>query len=153
MKNLISFTTLIVMAILTSSYSILKDDEGVPPDYGSKETTLIIIKLTKMKRQNEKIKDVFTDNYKGKFVMEDTLDEKYDDIDKYGYVFTPRAFWNNASGSGETRMAAYWSYSGTLTDRSTGTKYPIGYQGGAYGPFYKSYAKRLEKVRAKNAAN
>jgi hypothetical protein len=153
MKTLISITMLIVATILTSSYSILKDDEGVPPDYGSKETTLIIIKLTKMKRQNEKIIDVFTDNYKGKFVMEDTLDEKYNDVDKYGYVFTPRAFWNEASGSGETRMAAYWSYSGTLTDRSTGTKYPIGYQGGAYGPFYKSYAKRLEKVRAKNAAN
>ena len=153
MKNVISFTILIVIAILTSSYSILKDDEGVPPDYGSKETTLIILKLTKMKRQNEKIKDVFTDYYKGKFVMEDTLDEKYNDVDKYGYVFTPRAFWNEASGSGNTRMAASWSYSGTLTDRSTGTKYPIGYQGGAYGPFYKSYAKRLEKVRAKNASN
>ena len=153
MKTLISITMLIVVTILTSSYSILKDDEGVPPDYGSKETTLIIIKLTKMKPQNEKIKDVFTDNYKGKFVMEDTLDEKYIDVDKFGYVFTPRAFWNEASGSGNTRMAASWSYSGTLTDRSTGTKYPIGYQGGAYGPFYKSYAKRLEKVRAKNASN
>lgn len=153
MKNVISFTMLIMTVILISSFSILKDDEGVPPDYGSRETTLIILKLTKMKRQNEKINDVFTDNYKGKFVMVDTLDEKYNDVDKYGYVFTPRAFWNEASGSGDSRMAASWSYSGTLTDRSTGTKYPIGYQGGAFGPFYKSYAKRLEKVRAKNATN
>ena len=69
MKNVISFTMLIMTVILTSSFSILKDDEGVPPDYGSRETTLIILKLTKMKQQNEKIKDVFTDNYKGKFVM------------------------------------------------------------------------------------
>ena len=144
---------LIMTVILISSFSNLKDDEGVPPDYGSKETTLIILKLTKMNRVNEKIKDVFTDNYKGKFVMEDTLDEKYNDVDKYRYVFTPTVSWNEASGSGGTRMAAYWSYSGTLSDRSTGTKYPIGYEGGAFGPFYKSYAKRLEKVRAKNAAN
>ena len=143
----------IMTVILISSFSNLKDDEGVPPDYGSKETTLIILKLTKMNRVNEKIKDVFTDNYKGKFVMEDTLDEKYNDVDKYRYVFTPTVSWNEASGSGGTRMAAYWSYSGTLSDRSTGTKYPIGYEGGAFGPFYKSYAKRLEKVRAKNAAN
>ena len=153
MKNVISFTMFIMTVILISSFSNLKDDEGVPPDYGSKETTLIILKLTKMNRVNEKIKDVFTDNYKGKFVMEDTLDEKYNDVDKYRYVFTPTVSWNEASGSGGTRMAAYWSYSGTLSDRSTGTKYPIGYEGGAFGPFYKSYAKRLEKVRAKNAAN
>ena len=144
---------LIMTVILISSFSNLKDDEGVPPDYGRKETTLIILKLTKMNRVNEKIKDVFTDNYKGKFVMVDTVDEKYNDVDKYGYVFTPTVSWNEASGSGDTRMAAYWAYSGTLSDRSTGTKYPIGYEGGAFGPFYKSYAKRLEKVRAKNAAN
>ena len=68
---------LIMTIILISSFSNLKDDEGVPPDYGSKETTLIILKLTQMNRVNEKIKDVFTDNYKGKFVMVDTVDEKW----------------------------------------------------------------------------
>jgi hypothetical protein len=143
--------TLALLAVLTSSFTLLmKGDEGVPPDFGKTETTLVIRNLEKMKTQNKKIREIFTEYYKGKFVMTDSS-AQYADIDEYRYVLTPVAIWNPATGMGDSRMPANWTYTASITDRKTGSVYPVGYEGGAYGPFFKSYAKRLEKARAMNS--
>lgn len=154
--NIYSRIILIVITLsVFSSFSLaLKGDEGVPPDFGKSNSTLLIVKLVKMNKQNEKIQKIFTEYYKGKFEMvENADDSKYSNTDEYRFVMTPRAIWNEATGMGDSRMAASWSYSAYITDKSTGKIYQVGFEGGAYGPFFKDYAKRLEKARAANAGN
>jgi hypothetical protein len=154
--NIYSRTILLVIALsVFSSFSLaLKGDEGVPPDFGKSNSTLLIVKLVKMNKQNEKIQKIFTEYYKGKFEMvENADDSKYSNTDEYRFVMYTRAIWNEASGMGDSRMPASWSYSAYIIDKSTGKKYPVGFEGGAYGPFFKDYAIRLEKARAANAGN
>jgi hypothetical protein len=154
MKTILTSFSFLFLLTLNYSFaplSIAKDDDGVPPDFGSRETTLLIMKLEKMNAQNKKISEIFSKYYKGKFKMIESLDESYADTDKFGYVLMTRATFNPASGMGATRMPASWAYTGSIVDRVADKTYPVGYEGGAYGPFFKAYAKRIEKMRAKNS--
>ncbi len=156
MKNALTGLTLIIILLIVSSFSnsiIVKGDEGVPPDFGKTETTLIIMKLAKMKTANKNIEENFTKHYKGKFIMVDELNETYSDTEKFKYVMNTLAMWQPATGMGNTRMPASYTYTGSIVDRVTNKSYGVGYEGAAYGPFFKNYAKRLDAARLKNSSN
>jgi hypothetical protein len=133
-----------------------KDKPGIPPNLGKSETTMLVVKMPKMNKENTKLQSVFEEYYKGKYKMIEAgaLDKpEYADTEKFGFVFNYKSRFQEATGFGSTRDPAHWVYTAEVIDRATNQTYALDYEGDAYGPFFKSYVKKLEAARAKNAGN
>ncbi len=129
---------------------INKDDKNVPADFGKDKSPVLVVKWKK--KYNNKVAKYFKEYYKGEylFISRKELQTTYTDTLKYRYIFGNDFFVTSrvAGMPGESSG----SLSFRLTDRATNKTYETGVSSGtSWGTIAKTYIKKLEKAREKNA--
>ena len=147
----IAFLFLLVGLVNTASAQrVFRDQDPVPPDFGKAPGTLLVVRSS-MKSLNKALDDVFSEYYKGPFKVidpEDLSKPDYADTETYRYTFNTSIGRIEASGMGDTRIAASNTYTYDVADRLTGKTNGLDFVGGAYKGLMKDYAKKLEEVRS-----
>ena len=155
----------------TAAMKTTIDDDGkqIPPGFGKKNETLLVI--MKGKRSYDKyLEKNFEQNYFGKYIIIDKaelISAKFKNTDTYRYVFEEDYHQETPEYSGSQIAAAnkralergggpgvdytpniYAKFQ--VTDRKSGIIYRTKHGTGAFSAWMKAYIQALEKARQKN---
>jgi len=151
--------------VLNSCGSIVKSEASnkmtvengaIPPDLGKDNSTLICVLKGRDSRDNYMKKHI-KKNYNGKyeFVLESDLNsEKYNDSDKYRYLFDYNAgsvqstSFSSPTNGFETRNLPTSSY--FIKDRKSNEYYFSNISSGFFSKLIEAYSINMEKVRLAN---
>jgi len=129
------------------------ENGAIPPDFGEKNTVLMCI-ITGKKSYDRYIEKHVTNEYKGQYefvLREDIYNEKYNDIDKYRYLFDLDVITKNVntySGTeaytNQIRSASYF-----ILDRKTNDTYQSPVTSSFFSKIIQAYMINLEATRLK----
>ena len=161
---------LLLVSCMASMKNTIDDDgQQIPPGFGKKTETLLVIR--KNKRSYDKyLEKNFEENYFGKYVIidaADTVNQRYKNTDIYRYIFAEDYHMETPTYTAGQRAAAdqtqterrggpgldytpdvYAKFQ--VRDRKSGTVYRTKHGTGAFAAWMKAYIQALEKARQKN---
>ncbi|MBI5371842.1 MAG: hypothetical protein HZA79_07430 [Sphingobacteriales bacterium] len=157
MKKAIScLTSTLVTLLFTFQTAIAQDEKdsdfNFPPDFGKKETIILIAPGTSDKI-TESVMEAFEKNYKGKFELcpdKQAKAKKYQS-GSYQYIFMITEKVIPGKWVGRERIPPTTDYKFGLYDLRTGKMYDPDFWSGSYKKGAKYYVKHLEEFRSKNS--
>lgn len=162
--------SLLIFSCASSMKSTIQDDgKQIPPGFGKKTETLLVIRKNK-KSYDKYLEKNFEENYFGKYMIidaADTLNRFYKNTDVYRYIFDQDHHVDIPKYSGtqiaaankhdmETKSGPSLNYVPDLSDqfqvmdRKSGVIYKTKKASGSWSWWMKSYIQALEKARQKN---
>lgn len=128
--------------------AVLKKDEVVPPDFIKPDETLIVL-MWGDESYDKYARGAFNEFYQGKKVFigfGDLMEnEKYQDLDKYPYVFSQGPGESEMYESSSYRYTAYGSRPFHIYDRRKKEFYKSKVTSGFYKRIMEGYARGLNK--------
>ncbi|WP_353778659.1 hypothetical protein [Winogradskyella sp. 3972H.M.0a.05] len=140
----------------SASKKMTVENGAIPADFGKDDTVLICVLKGRNSRDNYMRKHI-KKNYKGKYefvLQSDVYSHKYDDRDKYRYLFDYNAgsmrstSYSNLTGEIETRHLPTSSY--YIMDRKSNEYYFSNISSGFFSKLIQAYSINMEKVRLSN---